>query len=125
MFEGLQPEQLPAALEALLFVTDEPASVLALARMLEVSPAEIEQALEELAHRLDEDGRGIQLREVSGGWRLYTHPVFHDLIEKYVLSWDTRRMSQAALEVLAIVAYGQPITRGEISSSAASRPTPR
>ena len=116
MFEGLQPEQLPAALEALLFVTDEPASALALARMLEVSPAEIEQALEELAHRLDEDGRGIQLREVSGGWRLYTHPVFHDLIEKYVLSWDTRRMSQAALEVLAIVAYGQPITRGEISS---------
>ena len=116
MFEGLQPEQLPAALEALLFVTDEPASVLALARMLEVSPAEIEQALEELARHLDEDGRGIQLREVSGGWRLYTHPVFHDLIEKYVLSWDTRRMSQAALEVLAIVAYGQPITRGEISS---------
>lgn len=116
MFEGLQPEQLPAALEALLFVTDEPASAIALSRMLDVSPAEVEQALETLARGYEEDGRGIQLREVSGGWRLYTHPVFHELIEQYVISWDTRRMSQAALEVLAIVAYGQPITRAQVSA---------
>jgi segregation and condensation protein B len=60
--------------------------------------------------------RGFQLREVAGGWRLYSHPAYHELIEKYVLSWDTRRLSQAALETLAIIAYGQPITRQGISS---------
>lgn len=116
MFEGLQPDQLPAALEALLFVTDEPVSAVELAKMLEVEVFEVENALIELATQLSDDARGIQLREVAGGWRLYTHPMFHELIEQYVLSWDTRRMSQAALEVLAIVAYGQPITRAQISS---------
>lgn len=116
MFEGLQPEQLPGALEALLFVTDEPVEAFALARMLEVDVSDVQSALVALQARYEEEGRGIQLREVSGGWRLYTHPVYHELIEKYVLSWDTRRMTQAALEVLAIIAYGQPITRAQISS---------
>ena len=116
MFEGLQPAQLPGALEALLFVTDEPVGALTLAQMLEVDVAEVEQALTELAETLEHDGRGIQLREVAGGWRLFTHPAYHDLVEKYVLSWDTRRMSQAALEVLAVVAYLQPVTRNQISA---------
>ena len=116
MFEGLQPEQMPAALEALLFVTDEPVSAVELARMLEADVFDVENALIELSTSLADDGRGIQLREVAGGWRLYTHPVYHELVERYVLSWDTRRMSQAALEVLAIVAYGQPITRAQVSA---------
>lgn len=116
MFEGLQPEQMPAALEALLFVTDEPVSAVELAKMLEADVFDVENALIELATKLEDDARGIQLREVAGGWRLYTHPMFHELVEQYVLSWDTRRMSQAALEVLAIVAYGQPITRAQISA---------
>ena len=116
MFEGLTEDQLPAALEAMLFVTDEPASTIALSQMLEVDPIDVTEALDKLSRDLEERQSGIQLREVSGGWRLYTHPAYHELLEKYVLSWDTRRMSQAALEVLAIVAYGQPITRAQISS---------
>ncbi|MBO4353008.1 MAG: SMC-Scp complex subunit ScpB, partial [Eggerthellaceae bacterium] len=116
MFEGLQPSQLPGALEAMLFVTDEPVGALTLSQMLEVELGEVEEALTKLAADLEQQGRGIQLREVAGGWRLFTHPAYHDLVEKYVLSWDTRRMSQAALEVLAVVAYLQPVTRNQISA---------
>lgn len=114
MFEGLQPERLPGALEALLFVTDEPVDTIALATAVQAEPAEVEAALVALRDRFEREERGIQLREVAGGWRLFTHPAFGELIEQYVLSWDTRRMSQAALEVLAIVAYGQPITRAQV-----------
>ena len=116
MIEGMEEGQLTAALEALLFVTDEPVGTLTLAQMLDVEPKRAQEGLEQLAETLEKTGRGIQLREVAGGWRLYTHPAYYDLIEKYVLSWDTRRMSQAALEVLAIVAYSQPVTRAQISS---------
>ena len=116
MFEGIDLEHLPGALEALLFVTDEPVSALTLAKMLDENVEEIELALEALQRKLEDDARGVQLREVAGGWRLYTHPAYHELIEQYVLSWDTRRMSNAALEVLAIVAYAQPVTRAQISA---------
>ena len=116
MFEGLQEEQLPAAIEALLFVTDEPVSAIALAQMLEVETAEATSALVKLQGQLERENRGIQLYEVAGGWRLCTHPVFHELLEQYVLSWDTRKLSGAALEVLAIVAYLQPVTRNQISA---------
>ena len=116
MVEGISAEQLPAAIEALLFVSDEPVEAVVLAKMLEENVEEVEAALHELARALDEGGRGIQLREVAGGWRLYTHPAYHELIETYVLSWDTRRMSNAALETLAIVAYAQPVTRAQISA---------
>ena len=104
MFEGLQKDQLAGAIEAMLFVTDEPVGTIALADMLEVDPADVESALVGLRDRLEAENRGIQLREVAGGWRLYTHPAYHELIEKYVLSWDTRKLSQAAMETLAIVA---------------------
>ena len=116
MFEGLQPQQLPAAIEAMLFVTDEPVSAISLAQMLEVETSEAQQALIDLQEQLTEADRGVQLYEVAGGWRLYTHPAFHELLEKYVLSWDTRKLSAAALEVLAIVAYTQPATRAQISA---------
>ncbi|HIT51472.1 MAG TPA: SMC-Scp complex subunit ScpB [Candidatus Aveggerthella excrementigallinarum] len=116
MFEGLQESQLEGALEALLFVTDEPASAITLADMLEVEPAEAEAALGRLRERLVASGGGIVLREVAGGWRLYTHPAYHELVERYVLSWDTRKLSQAALETLAIVAYSQPVTRARIAA---------
>ena len=108
MFEGLQKDQLAGAIEAMLFVTDEPVGTIALADMLEVDPADVESALVGLRDKLEAENRGIQLREVAGGWRLYTHPAYHELIEKYVLSWDTRKLSQAAMETLAIVAYTQP-----------------
>lgn len=107
---------LAGALEAMLFVTDEPVTVLTFADMLEAEPAIIQETLEELQRSLEHDERGIQLREVAGGWRLYSHPRYHELIEKYVLSWDARRLSQAALETLAVVAYCQPITRNGVAS---------
>lgn len=107
---------LAGAVEAMLFVTDEPVTVLTFADMLEADPALIQEVLEELQRLLEQDERGIQLREVAGGWRLYSHPRYHELIEKYVLSWDTRKLSQAALETLAVVAYCQPITRNGVAS---------
>ena len=116
MFSGLQESQLKGALEAMLFVTDEPVGTIALADMLEAEPACVEEALVDLRAQLEEENRGIQLREVAGGWRLFTHPAYHELIEKYVLSWDTRKLSQAAMETLAIVAYAQPVTRAGVAS---------
>lgn len=116
MFEGLDQAQLPGAIEAMLFVTDEPVGVIELADMLEADPKLVEQALVDLREKLEREQRGIQLREVAGGWRLYTHPAYHDLVEKYVLSWDTRKLSQAAMETLAIVAYLQPCARAGVAS---------
>ncbi len=116
MFSGLQEDQLKGALEAMLFVTDEPVSVIDLSTMLEIDSAKVESALVSLRDEFERENRGIQLREVAGGWRLFTHPAFHDLIERYVISWDTRKLSQAALETLAIVAYCQPITRAGVAS---------
>jgi len=104
------------AVEALLFVSDEPVSAARLARVLEVAPGEVEATLADLAEQYREQERGFQLREVAGGWRLYTHPAHHDVIESYVLSWDTRKLSQAALEALAVVAYHQPVTRAGVNA---------
>lgn len=116
MFEGLTQNDLEGALEAMLFVTDEPVSALVLADMLECDVASVDSALRSLAARRAQENAGVQLREVAGGWRLATHPAFHDLIEKYVLSWDTRKLSAAAMETLAIIAYTQPVTRSGVAS---------
>lgn len=116
MFEGLREDQLKGAIEALLFVSDEPVSVITLSDMLEADPTAVAEALVQLQQDLAEGPGGICLKEVASGWRLFTAPEFHELLERYVLSWDTRKLSQAALETLAIVAYGQPITRNGISS---------
>lgn len=116
MFQGLRESQLAGAVEALLFVTDEPVGTIALADMLEVEPGAVERALVDLQTRFETDERGVQLREVAGGWRLYTHPIYHGLVEKYVLSWDTRKLSQAAMETLAVLAYSQPVTRAGVAS---------
>jgi segregation and condensation protein B len=114
MADGIQ--QLTGAVEALLFVSDEPVSAARLARVLESAPGEIETVLTELAQQYREQERGFQLREVAGGWRLYTHPAHHEVIEQYVLSWDTRKLSQAALEALAVIAYHQPVTRAGVNA---------
>lgn len=108
--------ELMGAAEALLFVSDEPVSSAKLAAILEISPVEMDEVLTELAAEYADENRGMQLREVAGGWRFYSHPAYHDLIERYVISWDTRRLSQAGLEVLAIIAYHQPVTRASINA---------
>ena len=116
MFEGLGENNIQGAIEAMLFVTDEPVSAISLAEMLECDVAAVDAALRDIQAKREEEESGIQLREVAGGWRLFTHPAYHDLIEKYVLSWDTRKLSAAAMETLAIIAYTQPVTRVGVAS---------
>ena len=107
---------LMGALEALLFVSDEPASAARLAGLLGEQPSRVDQLLQALQQEYEEDNRGMQLREVAGGWRFYSHPAYHELVEGYIVSWDTRRMSQAALEALAVIAYHQPVTRAAVNA---------
>ncbi len=103
-------------IEAMLFVSDEPVTAARIAKVFEADERDVASALGALAAEYAADERGFQLREVAGGWRLYTHPAYHEQVEQYVLSWDTRRLSQAALEALAVVAYHQPATRQSINS---------
>lgn len=107
----LGPSSIKGALEALLLVSSDPVSASALAASLDVAPGEAASLLAELQVEYEEANRGFQLREVAGGWRLFTHPAFHDQVEAFVLSWYTQKLSQAALETLAVIAYHQPVTR--------------
>lgn len=109
--DTLDPSSLKGALEALLLVSSDPVSASSLAAALEISPGEAASLLAELQVEYEEANRGFQLREVAGGWRLFTHPAYHDQVEAFVLSWDTQKLSQAALETLAVIAYHQPVTR--------------
>ncbi len=102
---------LPALLEALLLVSTDAVPLRELAQAAGASEQDVGEALAWLASSYADSNRGIQLREVAGGWRLFTHPAFHDQIEAYVLSWDKRKLSQAALETLAVIAYHQPVSR--------------
>lgn len=115
MHPDLEEGSLSEAIEAMLFVTDEPVSSVTIAGILQVDVLAVHKACEQLGDRLDKQG-GIMLQEVAGGWRLTTKPAYHQLLEQYVLSWDTRKLSKAMLEVLAIVAYAQPVTRASIAS---------
>ncbi len=107
----LEANSIKGALEALLLVSSDPVSAPALAGALDIAPGECASLLAELKVEYEEANRGFQLREVAGGWRLFTHPAYHDVVEAYVLSWDTQKLSQAALETLAVIAYHQPVTR--------------
>ncbi len=107
----MEANSLKGALEALLLVSSDPVSASALGQALDIAPGEAASLLAELKVEYEETNRGFQLREVAGGWRLFTHPAYHDVVEAYVLSWDTQKLSQAALETLAVIAYHQPVTR--------------
>ena len=105
---------LKGLLEALLLVSDDAVPATDLARAAGAAPGEVASALAELSAEYADANRGFQLREVAGGWRLFTHPAYHDQVADYVMSWDTRRLSQAALETLAVIAYHQPVTRESV-----------
>ena len=109
-------KEIRSAIEALLFVSTDPVVPSKISDILDISLSEVDEHLCALADEYERNERGVQLREVAGGWRLYTHPAYHDIIEKYVLSWDTQKLSQAALEALAVIAYNQPATRAMVSS---------
>jgi segregation and condensation protein B len=104
------------ALEALLFVSDEPLSGSVLAQALDVDRRTAEELCRRLAAELEEREAGIVLRNVAGGWRLFTHPDTAAEVERFVLSSRQARLTKAALETLAIVAYKQPVTRHQVSS---------
>ena len=109
--EHLDTDSLKGMLEAMLLVSDDSVPATDFAKVLGVAPGEVASALAELSAEYADANRGFQLREVAGGWRLFTHPAYHDQVASYVVSWDTRKLSQAALETLAVVAYHQPVTR--------------
>jgi segregation and condensation protein B len=104
------------ALEALLFVSDEPLPAPLLAQALGVDRRTANAMCEQLAATLDQRGSGLVLRPVAGGWRLFTHPETQDVVERFILSARQARLTKASLETLAIVAYKQPVTRHQVSS---------
>ena len=108
--------ELQRSLEAILMVVDEPVSELVLAQIIEVPTEVISSALTSLAKRYEEEARGFELRQVSGGWRYYSHPEMSALVEKFVLDGQQAKLTQAALETLAVIAYRQPISRAQVSA---------
>ncbi|HWQ34218.1 MAG TPA: SMC-Scp complex subunit ScpB [Blastocatellia bacterium] len=120
--------ELKPAIEALLFVADEPLPFKQLCRVLgEVDETEVRRMLDELISEYDARQSGLEIREIAGGWRISTRPQYHEFIRKYLRSKPSARLSLAALETLAVIAYKQPITIPEIleirgvSSSSAIR----
>ncbi|MEU1626642.1 SMC-Scp complex subunit ScpB [Streptomyces sp. NPDC020096] len=104
------------ALEAVLMVVDEPATEEHLAKVLDRPRREVADALRELSDEYARDRRGFELRLVAGGWRFYTRPEFAPVVEKFVLDGQQARLTQAALETLAVVAYRQPVSRSRVSA---------
>lgn len=104
------------ALEAVLMVVDEPVSSAELAATLEVPQAEVEDALAGLSAEYTAQGRGFELRAVAGGWRFYSRAEFAEIVSRYVLEGQTARLTQAALETLAVIAYRQPVGRSRVAA---------
>lgn len=108
--------ELRPALEAVLMVADEPLDDRALASAVGYPEAEVAEALSGLAAEYDEQRRGFELRNVAGGWRFYTREEFAAVVEGFVLEGQQARLTQAALETLAVVAYQQPVSRARVSA---------
>jgi segregation and condensation protein B len=117
---GLDLESLPGgargALEAVLMVVEEPVPELALAEALDLPPARVSDLLTGLAREYDEQGRGFDLRPVAGGWRMFSRAEHAPIVERFVVGGQQTRLTQAALETLAVVAYRQPVSRARVSA---------
>ncbi|HMV98536.1 MAG TPA: SMC-Scp complex subunit ScpB [Acidobacteriota bacterium] len=108
-------DELKSVIEALIFVSDEPITLKQLVELIdEASPADIEVALQHLESDYRERRSGLELREIAGGWRLSSRPEFHEYLRRYAKSKPSSRLSLAALETLAVIAYKQPVTIPEI-----------
>ena len=107
---------LAAAIEAIVVVVDQPVSTMTLAQVLQRPAGEVASACAALAEEYREQGRGFDLREVAGGWRFYSRPEFDSVVQQFVLDGQQARLTQAALETLAVVAYRQPVSRARISA---------
>lgn len=107
---------LSAAIEAVLLVVDEPVAEVTLAQVLERPRREVASVLRDLATDYTHQGRGFDLREIAGGWRLYTRAECAPIIERFVRDGQQARLTQAALETLSVVAYRQPVSRSRVSA---------
>jgi segregation and condensation protein B len=107
---------LRASLEAILLVADEPVPVVMLAQVLERPRNEVAAELRDLAAAYTAEDRGFELREIAGGWRYYTREDCAPLVERFVTDGQEVRLTQAALETLAVVAYRQPVSRARVSA---------
>ena len=109
-----------SALEAVLMVADEPIPAIRLATVLALPTDRVEELLQTLAaeYRGEHGGRprGFEVRRAGEGWRIYSAPVYADVVGRFVLDGQTARLTQAALETLAVIAYRQPVTRGQVSA---------
>jgi segregation and condensation protein B len=112
----LEMLDLRPALEAVLMVADQPLDHLTLAQAVGHPPVDVEQALTALADEYTEQGRGFELRNIAGGWRFFTREEFAGAVERFILDGQQARLTQAALETMAVVAYRQPISRSRISA---------
>ncbi|GLZ03744.1 segregation and condensation protein B [Actinomadura sp. NBRC 104412] len=107
---------LRASIEAILLVVDEPVAEITLAQLLERPTHEVAATLRELSAEYTEQGRGFDLREVAGGWRFYTRDACAPVVERFVTDGRQARLTQAALETLAVIAYRQPVSRARVSA---------
>jgi len=107
--------ELQALIEAMLFVAEEPIPATEIAEVLEQPLAAVNDELAAYAAALDAGGRGLVLRELAGGWRLFTHPEARPYLERFAATDRVARLSKAALETLAVVAYKQPVSRGQVA----------
>ena len=105
---------LDRSIEAILMVVDEPVTEITLATVLEVTVDQVKAGLERLIESYSE--RGFTLKAVNGGWRYYSNPEFSAVVEKFVLDGQQNRLTQAALETLAVIAYRQPVSRARVSA---------
>jgi segregation and condensation protein B len=107
--------QLRALIEAMFFVAEDPIPITEIAEVLEQPQSVVKEELEAYAAELEATGRGLVLRELGGGWRLFTHPDARPYLERFAATDRITRLSKAALETLAVVAYKQPVSRGQVS----------
>lgn len=107
---------LAPAIEAVLMVVDEPVATVTLAQVLQHPEDAVAAACIQLAAEYSEQGRGFVLRQVAGGWRYYSSPRYAEIVQRFVLDGQHARLTQAALETLAVVAYRQPVSRSRVSA---------
>ena len=110
------PGGIHGAVEAVLMVVDEPVTTMSLASVLEQPVADVEAALAELEAGYAEQHRGFTLRQVGGGWRMYSRHEYAPVVERFVLDGQQARLTQASLETLAVIAYRQPVSRSRVAA---------
>lgn len=110
------PTGVRGAAEAVLMVVEEPVEEVVLASALGLTADRVRAVLGELARDYDEAGRGFELRRVAGGWRMYSRAAYAPVVERFMVDGQTARLTQAALETLAIVAYRQPVSRARVGA---------